>query len=160
VDLAALIIKITPDGALVFDKQVAGKGTETGDGVAVAPDDGSIYVAGTITTFGAGFQDALVLHLQPTGKKLLQAFTRGGTDFETGAGVALSGGTLMLAATTTTGPPYSLLAASAKLSAPRGTLAVVDGVLADVAGVVAILVRARQRRPEARPSAEASRRRS
>ena len=135
-DIAALIVKLTSDGALVFDKQFNGRANETGDGVAVAPDD-TIYVTGTTTTFGAGFQDAFVLHLQPTGKKLLDAVTWGGTGFETGAGVAVSGGTLMLAATTQSGPPYSLLAASAKLSAPRGTLAVVEGVLADVAGVAA-----------------------
>ena len=34
------------------------------------PDDGTIYVTGTTTTFGAGNQDAFVLHLPPTGKKL------------------------------------------------------------------------------------------
>ncbi len=135
-DIAALIVKLTADGALVFDKQFDGRVTETGDGVAVAPDN-TIYVAGTTTTFGAGDQDAFVLHLQPTGKKLLDAFTWGGTGFETGAGVAVNGGTLMLAATTTTAPPYSFLAASARLSAPRGTLAVIEGILADVAGVVA-----------------------
>jgi uncharacterized delta-60 repeat protein len=135
-DIAALIVKLTSDGALVFDKQFDGRATETGEGVALAPDD-TIYVAGTTTTFGAGAQDAFVLHLQPTGKKLLDALRWGGTGFETGAGVAVSGGTLMLAATTTTPPPYSLLAAAARLSAPRGTLAVVEGVLADVAGVVA-----------------------
>jgi uncharacterized delta-60 repeat protein len=134
-DIAALIVKLTSDGALVFDKQFDGKNTETGDGVTVAPDN-TIYVAGTTTSFGAGDQDAFVLHLQPTGKKLLDALTWGGTGFETGAGVAVSGATLMLAATTTTAPPYSLLAASARLSAPRGTLAVVEGALLDVAGVV------------------------
>ena len=136
VDIAALIVKLTSDGALVFDRQFAGRVSETGEGVAVAPDN-TIYVAGTTTSFGAGDQDAFVLHLQPTGKKILDAFTWGGPGFETGAGVAVSGGTVMLAATTQTGPPYSLLPASAKLSAPRGTLAVVEGVLADVAGVVA-----------------------
>jgi uncharacterized delta-60 repeat protein len=136
VDIAALIVKLTSDGALVFDRQFAGRVSETGDGVAVAADN-TIYVAGTTTSFGAGDQDAFVLHLQPTGKKILDAFTWGGTGFETGAGVAVSGGTLALAATTTTAPPYSLLAASARLSAPRGTLAVVEGVLADVPGVVA-----------------------
>ena len=136
VDIAALIVKLTSDGALVFDKQFAGRVSETGDGVAVAPDN-TIYVAGTTTSFGAGDQDAFVLHVQPTGKKILDAVTWGGTGFETGAGVAVNGGTLMLAATTTTAPPYLLLPASAKLSAPRGTLAVVEGVLADVAGVVA-----------------------
>jgi len=129
-DIAALIVKLTSNGALVFDKQCNGRVNETGDGVAVAPDN-TIYVAGTTTSFGAGFQDAFVLHLQPTGKKLLDAFTWGGAGFETGSGVAVSGGTLMLAATTTTAPPYSLLAASAKLSAPRSTLAVVEGALAD-----------------------------
>ena len=136
VDIAALIVKLTSDGALVFDRQFAGRVSETGEGVAVAPDN-TIYVAGTTTSFGAGDQDAFVLHVQPTGKKVLDAVTWGGAGFETGAGVALNGGTLMLAATTNTAAPYSLLPASAKLSAPRGTLAVVEGVLADVAGVVA-----------------------
>jgi uncharacterized delta-60 repeat protein len=135
-DIAALIVKLTSEGALVFDKQVNGRNTETAEGVTIASDD-TIYVAGTTTTFGAGNQDALVLHLQPTGKKLLDAFTWGGIGFETGAGVAVSGATLALAATTNTPPPYSLLPASARLSAPRGTLAVVAGALADVAGVVA-----------------------
>jgi hypothetical protein len=137
-DIAALFVKLTSDGDLVFDKQFDGRNTETGDGVAIAPDN-MIYVAGTTTSFGAGSQDAFVLHLQPTGKKLLDALTWGGTGFETGAGVAVSGATLMLAATTTTAPPYSLLAASAKLSAPRSTLAVVEGALADVPGVAAAL---------------------
>src|SRR5262245_759255 len=138
VDIAALIVKLTSDGALVFDKQFAGRVSETGDGVAVAPDN-TIYVAGTTTSFGAGDQDAFVLHVQPTGKKSLDAVTRGGTGGETGAGGAVSGGTLMLGATTTTAPPYLLLAASARLSAPRGTLAVVEGVLADVPGIASVL---------------------
>src|SRR5262249_37483795 len=50
----------------------------------------------------------------------LDAVTWGGPDFETGAGVAVSGTTLSLAATTTAGPPYSLLPAAAKLSLARG----------------------------------------
>ena len=136
VDIAALIVKLTSDGALVFDKQFAGRVSETAEGVAVAADN-TIYVAGTTTSFGAGFQDAFVLHLQPTGKKILDALTWGGAAFETGGGVAVNGGTLMLAATTSAGPPYSLLPASAKLSAPRGTLGIVEGVLASVAGLVA-----------------------
>ena len=136
VDIAALIVKLTSDGSLVFDRQFAGRVSETGEGVAVAPDN-TIYVAGTTTTFGAGNQDAFVLHVQPTGKKILDALTWGGAGFETGAGVAVNGATLMLAATTTTGPPYSLLPASAKLSAPRGSVTAVEAVLADPVGVVA-----------------------
>ena len=134
-DIAALIVKLTSDGVLVFDKQFDGRVSETADVVAIAPDD-TIYVAGTTTSFGAGNQDAFVLHLPATGKKLLDAVTWGGTGFETGAGVVVRGGTVMLAATTTTAPPYAFLAASARLSAPKGTLAVVEGGLADVSGVV------------------------
>jgi hypothetical protein len=137
VDIAALVIKISSDGSLLFDKQFAGRNGETADGVAIAPNDGSIYVAGTTTSFGAGSQDAFVLHLQSTGKKLLDAVTWGGTGFETGADVAVSGGTISLAATTTAPPPYFLLGAAARLSAPRGTLAASAGVLDTVAGVVA-----------------------
>ena len=137
VDIAALIVKLSPDGGLLFDKQFAGRNGETAEGVAVAPDDGAIFVAGTTTSFGAGSQDAFVLHLEPTGKKALGVVTWGGTGFETGAGVAVSGRTVSLGATTSAPPPYSLLAAAAKLSAPKGTLSASAGVLDMVVGVVA-----------------------
>jgi beta-propeller uncharacterized protein DUF5122 len=136
-DIAALIVKLNSDGSLAFDKQFSGRNGETADGVTVAPNDGSVYVAGTTTSFGAGSQDGFVLHLQATGKKVLDAVTWGGAAFETGAGVAVSGGTVVLAATTTAGPPYSLLPLAARLSAPRGTLATPAGVLDAAAGVVA-----------------------
>src|SRR5262249_19287134 len=135
-DITALIVALSPDGNLTFDRQFDGKINETGDGVTVAPD-GTIYVTGTTTSFGAGNQDAFVLHLPPTGKKILDALTWGGPQFETGAGVAVSGTTRSLAATTTAGPPYSLLPAAARLSSPRGTLAVGAGMLDVVAGTVA-----------------------
>ena len=136
-DIAALIVKLSTDGDLLFDKQFDGRGGETATGVAVAPDDGTVYVAGTTTTFGAGDQDAFVLHLLPTGKKLLDAFTWGGTGFEEGSGVGVIAGTVALSATTTNPPPYSLLAASARLSAARGTLAAVAGILITPAGASA-----------------------
>jgi hypothetical protein len=136
-DIAALILKLSADGDLLFDKQFDGRSSETATGVAVAPDDGTVYVAGTTTSFGAGNQDAFVLHLVPTGKKLLDAFTWGGTGFEEGSGVGVIAGTVALSATTTNPPPYLLLAAAARLSAARGTLAVVAGVLILPAGTTA-----------------------
>jgi hypothetical protein len=136
-DIAALVVKLSTDGDLLFDKQFDGRGGETGTGVAVAPDDGTLYVAGTTTSFGAGSQDAFVLHLLPTGKKLLDAVTWGGTGFEEGSGVGVIAGTVALAATTTNPPPYSLLAASARLSAARGTLAIGAGDLIIPAGTSA-----------------------
>src|SRR5439155_8386375 len=61
-DITALIVALSPDGTLIFDNQFDGTNGEEGDGVTVAPD-GTIYVTGTTTSFGAGFQDAFVLHL-------------------------------------------------------------------------------------------------
>jgi hypothetical protein len=136
-DIAALILKLSTDGDLLFDKQFDGRSSETATGLAVAPDDGTVYVAGMTTSFGAGNQDAFVLHLVPTGKKLLDAFTWGGTGFEEGSGVGVIAGTVALSATTTNPPPYLLLAAAARLSAARGTLAVVGGVLIPPAGTTA-----------------------
>ena len=137
-DIAALIVKLGADGALVFDRTFAGRsGGETGDGVAIAPDDGSIYVAGTTTSFGAGFQDAYLLHVQPTGRKVIDAVTWGGPGFETGSGATVSGATVMLGATTQSGPPYSLLPAAARLAAPKSTLAASPGTLDPVAGTAA-----------------------
>jgi len=136
-DIAALIVQLSTNGDLLFDKQFDGRSSEVAAGVAVAPDDGTVYVAGTTTTFGAGSQDAFVLHLPPTGKKLLDAVTWGGTGFEEGSGVGVIAGTVALSATTTNPPPYSLLDATAKLSAARGALAVLAGILTEPAGISA-----------------------
>ncbi len=136
-DITALVVKLSAAGALVFDKQFDGRVSETGDGVGVASDDGTIYVTGTTSSFGAGSQDAFVLHIQATGKKLLDAVTWGGPAFETGSGVSVTGGTVVLGATTTAGPPYSLLNAAAKLSAPRITLSTPAGGLDNAGGVSA-----------------------
>ena len=136
-DITALIVKLSTNGDLLFDKQFDGRSSEVASGVAVAPDDGTVYVAGTTTSFGAGSQDAFVLHLLPTGKKLLDAVTWGGTSFEEGSGVGVIAGTIALSATTTNPPPYSLLNASARLSAARGTLADVAGILTEPAGIPA-----------------------
>ena len=136
VDLAALLVKIDGDGNLVFDREFGGKGGEDASGVSIA-DDGSIYLSGTSTGFGAGFQDAFVVRVQEDGKAG-HAPTWGGPGFETGGGVGVtSGGTVVLGATTTVAPPYALLAAPRKLSKPRGTLFAVAGALNDAAGVVA-----------------------
>jgi hypothetical protein len=109
-------------GNLVFNRVFGGG--DTAEAVAIAPDDGSIYVAGTTSRAGAGFQDAFVLHLQSTGKKALSAVTWGGAGFEEGRGVAVAGGSVVLAASTTNPPPYSLLDTAPKLSTPKSILPV------------------------------------
>ena len=135
VDIAALIVKGSPTAACCSTSSLP-------DGTArPRKASRSLRTMGrlcrrTTTSFGAGSQDAFVLHLEPTGKKALGAVTWGGTGFETGAGVAVNGSTVSLAATTTAPPPYSLRGAAAKLSAPKGTLSASEGNLDMVAGVV------------------------
>jgi hypothetical protein len=86
---------------------------------------------------GAGSEDAFVLHLAPTGKKLLDAVTWGGAGSEEGTGVGVIAGRVALAATTTNPPPYSLLNAAAKLSAAKGTVAIGTAALTVPAGTSA-----------------------
>jgi hypothetical protein len=132
--IAPLIVKLDPDGGLVFNKTFTGG--NTADAVAVAADDGSIYLAGTTTSSGAGFQDAFLLHMQSTGKKALDAVTWGGAGFDEGFGVSVTGGTVVLAAIARTAPPYSLLGAGMKLSTPRSIVAPAAGALTVVVGTV------------------------
>jgi Domain of unknown function (DUF5122) beta-propeller len=138
VGIAALIVKLDPNGNLLFDKRCCTKSGDTGEGVTVGPD-GSVHVAGTTTVLGAGNQDSFVIRLQPTGKKVTGAATWGtATGFETGGGVAVTtDGAIMLGATTTEPPPYSLLDATVKLSSARGAASVTANGLADVTGTVA-----------------------
>jgi len=132
------VLKIGSDGSLLFGRACCSKGGDTGEGIAVAPD-GSVLLAGTTTELGVGFQDAFVARLQSTGKKVISGATWGSTGFETGGGVAAAANdTVRLAATTSQGPPYSLLAASLKLSAPKFTVATLTGELVDPAGMVSI----------------------
>lgn len=138
VGIAALVLKIGSDGSLLFGKQCCTRGGDTGEGIAVAPD-GSVLLAGTTTGLGVGFQDAFVARLQASGKKVTSAATWGGAGFENGGAVAAAtDNTVRLAATTNQGPPYSLLGASLKLSAPKFTVATPAGALVDPQGTLSM----------------------
>jgi len=133
---SALIVRLSAAGALLFDGQWAGKaGGEGAAGIAAAAD-GSVYVAGTTTSSGAGFDDAFVVHLLPNGK-VAGAATWGSTVSDQGAGVAVAAdGTLRLAAVAQD-PPYSLLPAAKRISNVKGTLAVANEAFGDAGGVAA-----------------------
>jgi hypothetical protein len=134
-DLAALLLKIDADGNLIFEREFGGKGGEDASGVAIA-QDGVVYMSGTSTSFGAGFQDAFVVAVQPNGKAG-SAATWGGAAFETGGGVSVtSDGTVVLGATTTAPPPYVVSSAPRKVSSPHGSFGAADGVLIDASGIV------------------------
>ena len=135
VDITALVVRLSAAGALLFDGQWAGKASETGAGIAAAPD-GSVYFAGTTTSSGAGGQDSFVVHLLPSGKVGGSA-TWGGAGFDEGAGVAVAAdGSIRLAALAQA-PPYSLLPANKRVANVKGSLAAATATFSDAFGTVA-----------------------
>ncbi|WP_156385415.1 hypothetical protein [Ramlibacter sp. Leaf400] len=134
VGINALVVKLSTDGALVFDRQWGGKNGTSGAAVALAPD-GSIHVAGQ-ASFQSGADEAIVFHVDAQGKGL-DAVTWGGPGFESGHGVGVAGnGTVIFAAATTVAPPYALVDATKSVSAVRGAVTPAGGSLANAAGVV------------------------
>ena len=138
VGIAPLLVKIDAVGNLVFDREWGGnKSGGEGSGVAIA-SNGLIYMSGTITGFGGGFQDAFVIecagerqggHRGHVGRSRLRNQRRRGGDGERHrcARRADHGP-----------PPYTLQSAPRKVSGPHGTLSAAAGALIDITGVVTI----------------------
>jgi len=136
VPISALIVRLSAAGTLLFDGQWAGRtGSEEATGIAAAPD-GSVYFAGTTSSSGAGFQDAFVVHLLPSGK-VAGAATWGGTGFDEGAGMAVAADGSVRLAAIAQAPPYSLLTASKRISNVKGTLAAATATFGDAFGTAA-----------------------
>jgi len=133
VDIRTLIVKLGPDGSLIWDREWGGSSGDTAAGVSVAPD-GTVYITGTTSSFGVG-TDAFVVHLLSTGKGK-DATTWGGAGFDNGNAVGVAGdGTVVLAAAAQA-PPYSFLSAPAKTSMAKGVTATPSGSFSDAAGSV------------------------
>ena len=134
VPITALIVRLSAAGALLFDAQWGRSGTEAAAGIAAAPD-GSVYFTGTTGGAGAGGQDAFVVHLLPSGK-VPGAATWGGTGFDEGGGIALAADGSVRLAAIAQAPPYSLLAATKRMSNVKGTIAAGTAAFGDASGTV------------------------
>ncbi len=129
IGLAALILKLNPDGSLSFDR--AWGTNATAAGVTLAPD-GTLYLSGTTSAAGT---DAFVVHLLPTGKAA-DAQTWGSSGFDNGTGVGVAGdGTIRLAATAAA-PPYTFAAATRQTAMAKGTITVAAGTLTDATDTI------------------------
>jgi hypothetical protein len=136
VGISSLLVKLSTDGALVFDRELSSKSGTSAGGVALAPD-GSIHVAGQGSLVN-GRDEAFVLHVSAEGRGLDAVTWGGATAFDSGHGVGVAAdGTVVLAATTSAGPPYALLDAASKVSAVRGVVAPAGGALAEAQGTAA-----------------------
>jgi uncharacterized delta-60 repeat protein len=130
----ALLLKFTPDGALAWDRSWGGRSGDVSAGVAVA-STGTVLWSGDSNSFGAGSDDAFLLHVSPDGKAL-DADTWGGAGIEHGDGVDVApDGTISLGATAEN-PPFSFLRAPTKLSRPRGTVSTPETPLVEIFGTL------------------------
>jgi uncharacterized delta-60 repeat protein len=80
----ALLLKLAPDGSLLWQRRWGGNANDGGESVAVGPD-GSVYLAGTTSSFGDGSSHAFVVKFAPDGTLVWQRVTPG-----SGQGVAVA----------------------------------------------------------------------
>jgi uncharacterized delta-60 repeat protein len=132
----AILLKFTPDGSLEWDRGWGGRDGDDAGGVAVAPD-GTVFLAGTTASFGAGGGgDAFLVQLMPSGRAT-EAMTWGSAELDTGSAVRVApDGSIILGATTRNPPPYSFLRAGTRTSRLRGILGTPAGTLAGAGGNV------------------------
>jgi len=130
----ALLLRFTPDGALVWDRSWGGRSGDVSAGVAVTAA-GRVLWSGDSNSFGAGSDDAFVLQVSPDGKAL-DADSWGGAGIEHGDGVDVAPNGVISLGATAEAPPFALLSAPTKLSRPRGTVTTADTPLQAASGTV------------------------
>jgi len=146
-DLNALLLKFTPEGNLLWNRNWGGRSGDEATGVAVGAD-GTVFLAGNTNSFGSGSDDLFLLQLTPDGKPK-DAIAWGsavdpGSDFTDHAdGVAIApDGSVVIGATAWQGP-YALLSAPPHVAKDKATVGTPDFPLesaadgtADPGGVV------------------------
>jgi len=146
-DLNALLLKFTPEGSLLWNRNWGGRSGDEAAGVAVGAD-GTVFLAGNTNSFGSGSDDLFLLQLTPDGKPKA-AVTWGsavdpGSDFSDHADdvVIAPDGKVVIAATAWQAP-YALLSAPTHVAKDKAVVGTPDFPLeaaaagaADPAGVV------------------------
>ena len=146
-DLNALLLKFTPEGTVLWNRNWGGRSGDEATGVAVGAD-GTVFLAGNTNSYGSGSDDLFLLQLAPNGKSR-DAVTWGsavdpGSNFSDHAdGVAVApDGNVVIGATAWQGP-YALLGAPTHVAKEKVSVgtpdfpleAATDGA-ADPGGVV------------------------
>lgn len=127
----ALVLKLGSDGSLLWDRGWGGRSGDVGGGVAALPN-GDVVLVGDTNSFGAGSDDAFILHLSAEGRGT-DADTWGGSGIDHGEDAVLApDGTLVVGATTETPPPHVFQSASNRVYRVRGSVA--DATIEAVAG--------------------------
>jgi hypothetical protein len=131
-----LITKFGPDGSLIWDRGYGGDNGDFPGGVAALPD-GTILIGGETASFGAGSDDAYLLHVDATGKGIA-CNSWGGPGNDHGNDVAVApDNTIVLGATTQSTAPFTFANCSRRTNNLRGTVATPGIPLADATGALA-----------------------
>jgi Domain of unknown function (DUF5122) beta-propeller len=130
------ITKFSPAGDLLYQRSYGGRDGDFPGGV-VALADGTILVSGETASFGAGSDDAYLLHVDATGRGI-ECNLWGGTGIDHGDDVDVApGGTIVVGATTSSPPPFTFADCPRRTGRLRGTVAAPDVALADATGTLA-----------------------
>jgi uncharacterized delta-60 repeat protein len=130
------VAKFGPDGSLIWDR---GYGGDQGDfpGGVVARADGTVLIGGESASFGAGSDDAFLLQLDANGRGVV-CNSWGGPGTDHGDDVELApNGTIVLAGTTASSPPFTFATCGRQTRRLRGTAGAPEVPLADATGTVA-----------------------
>jgi uncharacterized delta-60 repeat protein len=130
------VAKFGSGGSLVWGR---GFGGDQGDfpGGVVVRGDGTVLVGGETASFGAGSDDAFLLQLDAGGRGIA-CNSWGGSGLDHGDDLELApDGTILLAATTESSPPFTFATCSRQTRRLRATVAAPEVPLADAAGTLA-----------------------
>jgi uncharacterized delta-60 repeat protein len=134
-DLDALITKFAPAGGLEWSRSWGGRSGDTGEGVAVAPD-GTVLFAGNTNSFGSGIDDAFLVRLEPTGRRI-DASLWGGAGIDHANDVAVATDGTINTGGSAQAPPWTFQDGPARTSKVRGTVTTPTTPLVPATGTVA-----------------------
>jgi hypothetical protein len=130
------VAKFGSDGNLTWSR---GYGGDEGDfpGGVVARADGTVLIGGESASFGAGSDDAFLLKLDANGKGVA-CNSWGGPGIDHGDDVELApNGTILLAGTTASSPPFTFASCTRQTHRLRATVGAAEVPLADATGMLA-----------------------
>jgi uncharacterized delta-60 repeat protein len=131
-DYEALLLKFSPEGNLLWQTTWGGLHWESAQGVC-ADHGGYIYVVGMTNTFGAGWEDMLLLKYSPDGT-LLKQYTWGGKDEEAAQSVCFNGTNALFIAGAAPDAYGSWYEHDGVCLSPLGAMAIAGGVAATPVG--------------------------
>ena len=134
-DLNAVVVKFAADGNLLWNRHWGGRSGDPGSGIAVG-GDGTVFMAASTNSFGAGSDDAALITFEPDGK-VRDSVTWGGLEIDHADAIALLGNGDVVIGATAEQSPYIFQKASSHASKDKAVTGTPSFAFVDVASGVA-----------------------